>query len=125
MTDLVRNFGTIFKFPYKNTTNEVNLQVRKRIVTEILDTEKSYIKAIEHVVKNFLTPLLAAPKPIVPREEIQAIFGNIADLTGLHKIILGDLEEQLQNWSNEDSLLAPVFSKHVITRKEQKEKIVS
>jgi hypothetical protein len=51
MTELVRNFGSIFKFPYKNTTNEVADQMRKRVITEIIETEKTYIKAIEHVVK--------------------------------------------------------------------------
>lgn len=51
MSDLVKAFGTIFKYPYSKTTNEVQNNLRKKIVNEIYDTEKSYIKALETVHK--------------------------------------------------------------------------
>lgn len=47
MRELVNALSDIFKIPYSNTTNEVNNELRKRIVKEILDTERSYLKALK------------------------------------------------------------------------------
>lgn len=55
MSELVQAFGSIFKFPCQKMSNEVNNSVRKKIVTEILDTEKSYVRGLTilHTVTNF------------------------------------------------------------------------
>lgn len=44
--DLVLTFSDIFKTPYQKTTNEVNDKLRSKIATEILETEKSYVKSL-------------------------------------------------------------------------------
>jgi hypothetical protein len=50
MKQLVTEFSNIFKFPFKKSTNQVNNGVRKKIVTEIFDTEQTYLKALNDVV---------------------------------------------------------------------------
>lgn len=51
MRELVQAFHSIFKFPYKNTTNAVSDAVRKKIATEIFETEKSYIRGLDTTIK--------------------------------------------------------------------------
>lgn len=62
--------------------------------------------------KDFQLPLLTAPKPIVPREDVVSIFSNIDQLTGVHHLVLGDLEEIVPNFS-EETRIGAIFSKMV------------
>jgi len=111
MSELVANFGQIFIYPYKNTTNEVNNEVRKRIATEMMETERSYKKSLEFVTANFYAPLLQLSKPIIQKEDVKVIFCNMGDLTGVHQCILSDLEKKVSNFSDE-SKIGDVFKQY-------------
>jgi hypothetical protein len=112
MRELVKHFSSFLKFPYKKSTNEVNNSVRKKIATEILDTERSYVRALHTTVNSFFNPILTANPALIPKEDAEKIFANTPQLLSIHQSFLAELEKIIPSWS-EDSQLGHVFSNFV------------
>jgi len=107
MRELIAAYSTIFKFPYKKTTNEVNNTARKKIGTEMLETERSYLKALNTAMTVFMNPLANQanqPRPIVMREEVDAIFSNLKTIIESHTPFLASLEKEVGQWSDETEI---------------------
>ena len=85
----------------KELTEEKRKSKRRKefIMTELVETERSYVKDLEAVVNSFLKPMRQAgedrdkiPGPLRGKEHI--IFGNVEEILGFHqKIFLKELEK--------------------------------
>ena len=85
----------------KEMTEEKRKSKRRKefIMSELLETEKSYVKDLETAVNAFLKPMQRAgedrdkiPGPLRGKEHI--IFGNVEEILGFHKqIFIKELEK--------------------------------
>ena len=85
----------------KELTEEKRKSKRRKefIMTELLETERSYVKDLETAVNCFLKPMQRAgqdrdkiPGPLRGKEHI--IFGNVEEILGFHKqIFIKELEK--------------------------------
>jgi len=70
---------------------EQPVEKKSKILKEMIETEKSYVKDLEVVVQIYLQPLRKAQ--VVSAEELRKIFFNIEDVKTVNKEILVELEE--------------------------------
>ena len=85
----------------KELTEEKRKSTRRKefIMSELLETERSYVKDLETAVNSFLKPMRQAgedrdkiPPPLRGKESI--IFGNVEEILGFHKqIFIKELEK--------------------------------
>ncbi|KZO96815.1 hypothetical protein CALVIDRAFT_99813 [Calocera viscosa TUFC12733] len=70
---------------------------RLKVVKELLDTEKSYVDGLDLVYEHFLIPLMesleTSRRPLVTRDDLNAMFSNFIDIWNLHRAILRSLDE--------------------------------
>lgn len=78
---------------------KARIVVRKRVVDEILSTEASYVRSLEIVVKQVLTPLRRASAKVLSDEETEVVFMNIAGLLTHHLRFLDLVKERVSSWS--------------------------
>ncbi|EGC35244.1 hypothetical protein DICPUDRAFT_33732 [Dictyostelium purpureum] len=70
---------------------------------EILTTERTYVDNMKILVEVFINPFKAGEGGI-SKEHAQAICANIPDILLIGIELLGNLEEKLQNWSNQQTI---------------------
>jgi len=63
---------------------------KSKIVKEMLETEKNYVRDLEIVIQTYLQPLRKAQ--VISPEELKKIFLNIEDVKAVNKEILEELE---------------------------------
>ncbi|KZT53222.1 hypothetical protein CALCODRAFT_60388 [Calocera cornea HHB12733] len=70
---------------------------RLKVVKELLDTEKSYVAGLDLIYEHFLIPLMesleTSRRPLVTRDDLNAMFSNFIDIWNLHRAILRSLTE--------------------------------
>ena len=103
MRELVQSVKDIFKYPYKNTSNEVNESQRKKIATELFETEKSYVKHLDACHQIFMQPLLSLDKSktIITPEEFEQLFSNLSEIKDIHENFLNEMTKLKQDWADE------------------------
>eukprot|EP01125_Pyxidicula_operculata_P022085 TRINITY_DN8872_c0_g1_i1.p1 TRINITY_DN8872_c0_g1~~TRINITY_DN8872_c0_g1_i1.p1 ORF type:complete len:791 (-),score=127.67 TRINITY_DN8872_c0_g1_i1:54-2426(-) len=77
-----------------NDTEELGQQ-RLNILKEIINTERTYVKSVNTIVKVFLLPLRESAKhsnPIVSIETLNSLFGPIESLAAVNTAFLNNLE---------------------------------
>lgn len=87
---------------------------RTHIVREIISTEKSYVSAIELLVKVFqpaLRILINDPQTALKVDDVRRMFSNIDMIIPLNKELLKDLEARQAAWGP-DQLIGDVFLTH-------------
>eukprot|EP00026_Physarum_polycephalum_P003481 Phypoly_transcript_03493.p1 GENE.Phypoly_transcript_03493~~Phypoly_transcript_03493.p1 ORF type:complete len:737 (+),score=102.33 Phypoly_transcript_03493:194-2212(+) len=90
-----------------------NERQRNKVAFEILETEKTYVKNLDTLVKVFLTPLRElsrGPDPLVTSEDLTKIFSNCEMIAQIHKQLLESLEERMTKWSK-TQLIGDIFVK--------------
>ncbi|EIW78931.1 hypothetical protein CONPUDRAFT_145159 [Coniophora puteana RWD-64-598 SS2] len=78
--------------------NEGREAKRRKVITEFVDTEKSYVDGLDLIYSHFLTPIIASldtPKPLLTRTELTAIFSNFIDIWNLHRSFYSALSAYL------------------------------
>lgn len=73
---------------------------RHKIINELLNTERDYIRDLNLVIKMFLEPL--GKEGILTPEEIKDIFSNIKLLVGVNGALLEDLLKQVKDTNGEE-----------------------
>ena len=81
------------------------ITIRKRIVEEILSTERSYLSSLEVVEKG----LCQALKTVLSPSDFLAFFASLPDLIVLHRKILQQLQALVADWK-ESSCVSVIFS---------------
>lgn len=72
---------------------------RYRIAYELLQTEATFVSALDTVIAVFLAPLRQSGD-ILTEKEINAIFGNVEMLRDFNASFLTALQEQLATWDS-------------------------
>ncbi|KAG8900276.1 hypothetical protein FRB99_006144, partial [Tulasnella sp. 403] len=86
---------------------------RRKVVTEILETERGYVAGLDIVYDLFLLPLthtLDSTNPILTRNELNSIFVNFIDIWNFHHTFLFALSSTVSGQL--DIPLAPLLSQH-------------
>ncbi|XP_002131614.3 protein ECT2-like isoform X2 [Ciona intestinalis] len=87
---------------------------RHRTAMELLQTETTYLRNLNTILKVYKEPLQKAAdegKPLLAPEDIRNAFGGIDDIAKLHACIHQDLSEMIDNWE-EDCCIAHIFTKY-------------
>lgn len=98
----------IFTEPYKNTTNEVNDKMRYKIVSEIVETERTYVKSLEYITNIFIPEFKANPKICSP-QDCQVIWCNSESIYSVHRQFLLTLERTVAFWDPDDTAIGVHF----------------
>ncbi|XP_068238091.1 protein still life, isoform SIF type 1 isoform X2 [Palaemon carinicauda] len=65
----------------------------KKVILELVDTEKSYVKHLNNLLENYLEPLKSAS--FLSSAEVNALFGNIREIVAFQRLFLQALQEAL------------------------------
>lgn len=104
--------STLTGVPSVTTGNKADI-ARHHIASELLQTEKNFVKILNLILKEFMSPLEQPGQrggPILEHEEIKRIFGNIPDILNVHTRIMNGLEQQMAQW-NRNSCIGEVLLK--------------
>jgi len=77
-------------------------EYRKKIVDELLETEKVYLNSLEIMIKRYLEPLRSSAR--FGKEPFEEIFSNVEDIFKANKLLCGRLEEACSKWSDESGI---------------------
>ncbi|KIM31655.1 hypothetical protein M408DRAFT_327129 [Serendipita vermifera MAFF 305830] len=61
---------------------------RRKVLRELLDTERTYVDGLEFINEHFLSPLIKASmegKPLISPGQMSSIFSNFVDMLGFHQ----------------------------------------
>eukprot|EP01125_Pyxidicula_operculata_P005532 TRINITY_DN1955_c0_g5_i2.p1 TRINITY_DN1955_c0_g5~~TRINITY_DN1955_c0_g5_i2.p1 ORF type:complete len:604 (-),score=105.66 TRINITY_DN1955_c0_g5_i2:816-2627(-) len=91
---------------------EKDLIQQKRIIQEIVETERDYIRDLNILLKNFKAPLIE--KGLLPEDSIPQIFSNVEIIHGVNKSIVDALTDQINELrgggeGKDDALSTPVL----------------
>jgi len=81
---------------------------RRRVIQELMETERDYVKLLQDLVQGFLEQCKKR-REMFSEERISRIFGNIAAISNLHTKLLRELEIAYDNDQPEDSMVANAF----------------
>ncbi|XP_047020243.1 protein still life, isoform SIF type 1 isoform X3 [Helicoverpa zea] len=66
----------------------------KKVLLELVDTERAYVKHLNNLLENYLEPL--KKETFLSNAEINALFGNIQEIVTFQRQFLQNLEEALE-----------------------------
>uniref|UniRef100_A0A913HAD0 DH domain-containing protein n=1 Tax=Strongyloides stercoralis TaxID=6248 RepID=A0A913HAD0_STRER len=81
---------------------------RRKIIEELLKTEKDYVKLLQNIVFGFLDQCRRRSE-MFSKERVLKIFGNIEQICLLHCKLLKDLEGCIDNKQPENSCISKAF----------------
>ncbi|KAF8586112.1 hypothetical protein K439DRAFT_1646365 [Ramaria rubella] len=87
---------------------------RRKVVSEILETERAYVSGLDLIYTNFLMPLISSldtPQPLLGRPELTSIFSNFIDIWNLHRSFFTSLTSLLSSTSDPPPL-SPILMSH-------------
>lgn len=83
---------------------------RKRVVQEIMTTEKTYVANIELCLKCYQKPLLEQCEDFGESvDKVDRLFGNLAIIAKLNAKVLTDVTGVVSQWSDVTSMISPTF----------------
>lgn len=103
--------------PEKTEPDLSNITPRHRACLELLQTERNYVKILEVIVSLFKVPLENPDNPqdpILPMTDVKIIFGNLTPIYEVHKRMLSNLENLIENDWKETNCIGKIFVTHSI-----------
>ncbi|KAG2378182.1 hypothetical protein C9374_008325 [Naegleria lovaniensis] len=94
----------------KQIENEKDNLERENLAKEILDTERAYVTSIAKIIELYYYPLLKYVPNVLSDEDRSTIFNGLLGIYNLHKILVTDLEERVNEW-RKDQKIADIFIK--------------
>lgn len=104
--------------PDDNPETTEQKEKRKRIVQEIVETERDYVKHMETLKNNYEAPLIRfaeSKQKHITLDGMKTIFSNLDLILGVNVELLNKIEEKFADWSDDSTLgdvfvqLAPIF----------------
>lgn len=75
------------------------------IAQEILTTERTYVKGLKLIDRDFRLAVLSAnrahDKPVLPEETLKLILGNVSSILTLNSGLLAELEGRMKQWDSD------------------------
>ncbi|XP_045119096.1 protein still life, isoform SIF type 1-like isoform X8 [Portunus trituberculatus] len=84
----------------------------KKVILELVDTEKTYVKHLNNLLENYLEPLKSAS--FLSSAEVNALFGNIREIVAFQRLFLQALQEALDMEPGFPSFDSPYEFKNVL-----------
>ncbi|XP_060908759.1 rho guanine nucleotide exchange factor TIAM2-like [Labrus mixtus] len=84
----------------------------RKVVQELVDTEKSYVKDLVCLFDVYLTPL--QQETFLSKEEMEALFGCLPEMLDFQKVFLQTLEERIASCPNFSHLETPAQFKKLL-----------
>lgn len=78
---------TIYEGDFKYSINME--RKRQQLITEMMNTEKTYVEFLRTVIMLFITPLrksIATDSPLLSKDQLQTVFQNIEEIHDLHGV---------------------------------------
>ncbi|EFC37397.1 rhoGEF domain-containing protein [Naegleria gruberi] len=94
----------------KQLENEKDILERENLAKEILDTERAYVTSMAKIIELYYYPLLKYLPNLISEDDKSKIFGGLLGIYKLHKILVTDLEERVNEW-HKDQKIADIFIK--------------
>ncbi|CBY40086.1 unnamed protein product [Oikopleura dioica] len=85
-------------------------KMRANVVTEIVETERSYVMNLKEILEGYRQPALSNEN--FTHAQIDRIFGNLAQLYVVQKDFLAQLESVFVKETPQDSNIGVIFSSH-------------
>ncbi|XP_069579299.1 rho guanine nucleotide exchange factor TIAM2-like [Brachyistius frenatus] len=89
-------------------TSSAHLSVCQRlrkVIQELVDTEKSYVKDLVRLLDIYLSPLQR--ETFLSKDEMEALFGSLPEMLDFQRVFLQTLEERIAACPNFSSLETP------------------
>jgi len=86
---------------FKKNKASLVLRLRNEVLREIASTERTYVRSLEAVIKEFILPLedmALTNKKILTKQDCYDIFCNMEILVDLNNQFLEDFEDRLKKW---------------------------
>ncbi|KAJ1104412.1 hypothetical protein NDU88_001824 [Pleurodeles waltl] len=64
----------------------------ERVVVEIVETERMYVRDLRSIVEDYLGAIIDTPELLIKPEQVSDLFGNIEDIYELNSELLQDLD---------------------------------
>uniref|UniRef100_A0A4W6ENU7 TIAM Rac1 associated GEF 2 n=1 Tax=Lates calcarifer TaxID=8187 RepID=A0A4W6ENU7_LATCA len=77
----------------------------RKVIQELVDTEKSYVKDLVCLFDLYLTPL--QKETFLSKEEMEALFGSLPEMLDFQRVFLQTLEERIASCPNFSDLETP------------------
>ncbi|KAM9840324.1 rho guanine nucleotide exchange factor TIAM2-like, partial [Aulostomus maculatus] len=77
----------------------------RKVIEELVDTEKSYVKDLVCLFDIYLTPLQA--ETFLSRDEMEALFGSLPEMLDFQRVFLQTLEDRIASCPNLSRLKTP------------------
>ncbi|XP_029454361.1 pleckstrin homology domain-containing family G member 3 isoform X2 [Rhinatrema bivittatum] len=89
----LRGSRSLSPFSSKVTRNTHNLTYVERVVLELVETERMYVRDLRSIVEDYLGKIIDTAQELPMRpEQVSALFGNIEDIYELNSELLQDLD---------------------------------
>ncbi|MEQ2301755.1 hypothetical protein AMECASPLE_039383, partial [Ameca splendens] len=77
----------------------------RKVIQELVDTEKSYVKDLVCLFDVYLTPLQS--ETFLSKDEMEALFGSLPEMLDFQRVFLQTLEERIAACPNFSNLETP------------------
>lgn len=83
-----------------------------KVIQELVDTEKSYVKDLNCLFEIYLKPL--QKETFLSQDEMESLFGSLPEMLDFQKVFLQTLEEKISSFPNFNTLETPVQFKKLL-----------
>ncbi|XP_067312096.1 rho guanine nucleotide exchange factor TIAM2 isoform X2 [Pseudorasbora parva] len=84
----------------------------RKVIQELVDTEKSYVKDLNCLFEIYLKPL--QKETFLTQDEMESLFGSLPEMLDFQKVFLQTLEEKISSSPNFNTLETPVQFKKLL-----------
>ncbi|KAG5857381.1 hypothetical protein ANANG_G00018860 [Anguilla anguilla] len=84
----------------------------RKVVQELLDTEKSYVKDLSCLFETYLKPL--ENETFLSKDEMESLFGSLPEMLFFQRVFLQTLEERIASPPDLSTLESPVHFKKLL-----------
>eukprot|EP01095_Lingulamoeba_sp_RSL-Kostka_P003080 TRINITY_DN139_c0_g1_i2.p1 TRINITY_DN139_c0_g1~~TRINITY_DN139_c0_g1_i2.p1 ORF type:complete len:126 (+),score=35.50 TRINITY_DN139_c0_g1_i2:110-487(+) len=100
------------------TEEEINRkkEKRKRVAQELLETERIYVNDLNVLLTYFHSPMIknaTGTEPVLTMEDVKSVFGSLKVMSGYNTMLLSELEEAIENPTDDMICVGGVFNKMV------------
>ncbi|XP_016331364.1 T-lymphoma invasion and metastasis-inducing protein 2 isoform X3 [Sinocyclocheilus anshuiensis] len=84
----------------------------RKVIQELVDTEKSYVKDLNCLFEIYLKPL--QKETFLTQDEMESLFGSLPEMLEFQKVFLQTLEEKISLFPNFNTLETPLQFKKLL-----------
>ena len=82
------------------TEEEKKLRFRKRVIEEIIQTEKDYTNDLGVLVKHYSSVLAKKESKVISQDDAQKLFSNLSEILDINYSVLNTLEQRKRKGSS-------------------------